>query len=101
MELSRSPPSREHIALDRASRSRLIFTAILLLFTVSAAAAGAGTGLQRDVVFPAYTPMAGNAERVRRLLSPLASRRMKEQLQRAHQALRGQSVDLAQETFAL
>ena len=84
-----------------ASKSRLVLTAILSLLGPMSAAADAPTGLQRDVVFTAYTPLAGNAERVRRLLSPLTARRMQQQLLRAHQVLRGQAVDLEQERFSL
>jgi len=89
------------IMRHRARKATLVSAAILSLLGPVAAAADAPTGLQRDMVFAAYTPLSGNAERVRRLLSPLTARRMQQQLLREHQVLRGQAVDLAQERFAL
>lgn len=65
------------------------------------AAAQAPAGLHDNVVFTAYTPLASNAERMRRLLSPLTAWRMQRQLQQAHQRLSEQAIDLAQERFTL
>lgn len=59
------------------------------------------TGLQEAVTFTAYTPLAGNAERMRRLLSPLTAWRLQQQLTRAHQRLGEQAIDLARERFTL
>lgn len=81
------------------SAARLLALAALAM--PFGAAGGAPTGLQRAVTFNAYTPLAGNAERMRRLLSPLTARRMQQQLQQAHQHLSEQSVDLEQERFVL
>jgi predicted esterase len=64
-------------------------------------AADAPSGLQHTVVFTAYTPLAGSAEQMRRLLSPLTTWRMRQQLLRDHQHLDEQAIDLAQERFVL
>lgn len=73
----------------------------LVLLTAPGAASPAAGGLQDNVVFTAYTQLAGNAERMRRLLSPLTAWRMQQQLRQAHQRLSEQAVDLTQERFAL
>lgn len=77
------------------------FALALVLSMAPCAAAQAPTGLQQGVTFTAYTPLAGNAERMRRLLSPLTTWRMQRQWQKAHQRLSEQAIDLAQERFAL
>jgi len=92
--------------LPDAARRRVQTVARLLpmlaLLTIPFAhAAGAPTGLQEDVTFAAYTPLAGNAERMRRLLSPLTAWRMQRALRQAHQQLGEQAIDLAQEHFTL
>jgi predicted esterase len=80
--------------------ARLLATIVLL--AISLACAGvAPTGLREDVIFTAYSPLAGNAERMRRLLSPLTARRIQRQLQKAHERLSEQAIDLAQERFTL
>ena len=73
----------------------------LALSMTPCAAAQAPVGLQDSVVFTGYTPLAGNAERMRRLLSPLTAWRMRRQLRQAHQRLSEQAIDLAQERFTL
>lgn len=78
-----------------------LLTAIVLLATPFAHAGVAPTGLHEDVTFTAYSPLAGNAERMRRLLSPLTAWRMQRQLQQAHERLSEQAIDLAQERFTL
>jgi predicted esterase len=72
-----------------------------LLLPLLAAAAGVPTGLQHDVVFDAYTPLAGNAERLRRLTGPLSAWHLQQRLQTTHQTLSEQSIDLRGERFAL
>jgi dienelactone hydrolase len=59
------------------------------------------TELQTDVVFGAYSPLAANAELLRRLLSPLAGAQVQESLARSGEKLVPQSVDLAAERFVL
>ncbi len=58
-------------------------------------------GLQSDVVFADYTPLAGAAEVTRRLMSPLNSLRVNRVLQRSGKTLRAQAIDLAHEKFAI
>jgi pimeloyl-ACP methyl ester carboxylesterase len=58
-------------------------------------------GLQREVVFDAYTPLAGNPELFRRLLSPLAAAMAQQKLAAGGQVLTGQSIDLAQERYVV
>lgn len=79
--------------------ARLLAGALLAI--PFAQAAEAPKGLQEGVTFTAYTPLAGNAERMHRLLSPLTAWRMQRQLQQAHQRLGEQSIDLARERFTL
>jgi len=57
--------------------------------------------LQRDVVFESYTPLAGSAELLRRLLSPLTAWRVQRALNDTHQVPRAQAIDLAHEKFVL
>jgi dienelactone hydrolase len=59
------------------------------------------TGMQRDVVFSDYSLLSSSAELAQRLLSPLKSARIRQQLARSGQALREQSIDLAHEHFAV
>src|SRR6185437_14118655 len=66
-----------------------------------AASASAPAGLQRNVVFAAYSPLAGSAELMRRLMSPLEAMRLQRQLVQQHQALREQSIDLRRERFVI
>ena len=61
----------------------------------------AATGLQHDVVFTEYTPLAASSEMVRRLLSPLAAAEVQGTLARSGSRLLEQGVDLAQERFVL
>jgi pimeloyl-ACP methyl ester carboxylesterase len=58
-----------------------------------------GTGLNRDVVFTDYTPLSGNAEIIRRMLSPLAAAQIPAALSRAGTRLSDQPVSLADEHF--
>jgi len=59
------------------------------------------SGLRDEVVFTEYTPLSGTAELVRRLASPLTALRLKQEAQRAGQALRGQPIDLAAERYSI
>ncbi len=76
---------------------------LLLLTAVCAAGAPADepTGLREDVVFSEYTPLAANAELVRRMLSPLAAAQVQATLAQSHEKLIEQSVDLSAEKFVL
>jgi len=57
--------------------------------------------LQSDVVFSAYSPLAANAELLRRLLSPLADAQVQQSLARSGEKLVTQSIELAAEHFVL
>lgn len=67
---------------------------------VAAGQAGASSG-PHEVVFGDYTPLAGNAELVRRLLSPLANIELRHRLTAAGDSLAGHPVDLGAERFML
>jgi dienelactone hydrolase len=58
-------------------------------------------GLHGDVVFSEYSPLAGNAELIRRLLSPLAAWQTREAIARNGAQMREQPINLAQEHFVL
>lgn len=56
-------------------------------------------GLQRNVIFSAYSPLSASMEVVRRSLSPLANVEITRATE--HAALRPQAVDLTQERFSV
>lgn len=56
-------------------------------------------GAAQQVVFTRYSPLFGNAEILRRLLSPLAQESVRESLARSHAALAPYAIDLAKERF--
>jgi predicted esterase len=58
-------------------------------------------GLQDDVVFTGTSPLSGNSELVRRLLSPLAAAHIRQELTRSGKTLGEQSIDPSQEKFVL
>ncbi|MDQ2972564.1 MAG: PHB depolymerase family esterase [Rhodanobacteraceae bacterium] len=57
------------------------------------------TGLQQNVTFDDYSPLSSGMELARRLLSPLSFQRLQHMLAAKHEAMRAQSIDLAQEKF--
>lgn len=59
------------------------------------------TGLQSDVVFSQYSPLSGNAELARRLLSPLTAAQLPRILARTGKVLRDQPINLSQEKFVV
>lgn len=63
-------------------------------------AAGAG-GLQAEVAFSEYSPLSGNSELLRRLMSPLAAAQIRRMLAASGKAMREQEIDLADEKFLL
>ena len=78
----------------------------LAAWLCTSAAAGAepeplAPGLHREVVFSEYSPLAGNAELIRRVLSPLAAWQTRESIARNGAQMREQPIDLAQEHFVL
>lgn len=60
----------------------------------------AAIGLQTDVVFTQYTPLASAEELVRRLTSPLTALQINQEAERAGRILRGQPIDLAKEHYS-
>ena len=81
--------------------ARLALLAALAAMPAAPANAQAPTGLQHEVVFSDYTPLAGNAELLRRMLSPLDEAQVQHTLNQQSEQLSAQSVDLAQERFVL
>jgi hypothetical protein len=71
--------------------------------TVAAAqdAPGAAAGLQSGVVFTETSPLSGNTEILRRMISPLAAAAAHRELVRSGKALSEQSIDPSKETFTV
>lgn len=63
--------------------------------------ASAGTGLQTEVQFSAYSPLSASAELLRRTFTPLDALQMRQALERSGRQLQPQSVDLSAERFTL
>lgn len=80
----------------------LLLGAWLLPWLAIAGSAGSPTsGLQRDMVFTDYSPLARSDALLPRLLSPLNALRVRRELAQSKQGLRQQPIDLAQERFAV
>ncbi|HEX4079476.1 MAG TPA: PHB depolymerase family esterase [Rhizomicrobium sp.] len=88
------------IADDSRFRRALLGAALACLAAGPALAQNAPTGTLSKATFTAYSPLSGNAEFARRLLSPLDYAQLLAKLPHGVQ-LGGQPVDLAQESFAL
>jgi hypothetical protein len=63
--------------------------------------AAAPTGMQKDIVFQDYSPLASDAELAERLFRPLLARRLLDKLAATGRQAGAQSVDLARERFSL
>jgi len=74
---------------------------IAALLAVCGPARAAPVGLQTDVTFTSYSPLSGNAELARRLLSPLTAAKIPQALARAGAGLSAQPIDLAGERFVV
>jgi hypothetical protein len=59
------------------------------------------TGMQRDVGFADYSPLASSTELMRRLVSPLTSLQMRRQSAQSGNSLRETPIDLAKEQFTV
>jgi pimeloyl-ACP methyl ester carboxylesterase len=57
--------------------------------------------LLKDVTFSEYSPLSRSTEIARRMMTPLASRRVRQLISVKGQALREQPIDLAQEKFSV
>ncbi len=84
--------------IGRSTLGKMLASAASVL--ALGAAAPAPTGVQHSVAFDAYTPLSGNAEITRRLLTPLTGAEIRK-LAAQGKALRDQPVDLSQERFEL
>ncbi len=80
---------------------------VILILGFAAAAGRAATpaegatGLQAEITFGDYSPLASSAELMRRLLSPLTAAQARRETARSGQPLREQPVDLAHEKFTV
>jgi dienelactone hydrolase len=84
------------------SRSHLGFGALsICLLAYAASAAETMAQVQHDVVFTEYSPLSGSLELARRMLTPLTFAQLEREAARRKVKLREQSVDLANEKFAL
>jgi hypothetical protein len=81
------------------ARTWLVAPAILMMPLAASAQESSDlvTGLQRKVIFSAYSPLSGSVELARRTLSPLANL----EVARAKARLRPQAIDLTQESFSI
>jgi dienelactone hydrolase len=59
------------------------------------------TGLQRDVIFTDYSPLAASTELMQRTMSPLRAERVRVELARSRKQMREQAIELVQERFAV
>lgn len=73
----------------------------LLRLTPALSQEAAPTGLQQNVVFDSITPVSGNSEILRRMVTPLAVAQMQATLARSEKVLQPQSIDLAAEKFVV
>jgi hypothetical protein len=87
-------------ALSRYCAFLTIRVAAICCTAAAALAQTAPPGRLSDVVFTAYSPLSGNVELARRLLTPLKDAQLQRMLANGVR-LRDQPVDLSQETFAL
>jgi pimeloyl-ACP methyl ester carboxylesterase len=73
----------------------------ICLFACRGNASDSAVTVQHDVVFADYSPLSGNLELARRMLSPLNFAQLEHEARRKNVKLREQPVDLANERFAL
>jgi pimeloyl-ACP methyl ester carboxylesterase len=86
----------------RHSPALSALAALLVAFLPAARAApGPAGALRADVVFDAVTPLSGNAQIVRRMLSPLAAAAIPGAAARLGKPLAEQPIDPRQERFAV
>ena len=90
-------------AMKRHRPPRLTVGALLAVACGAALqpAGAAPPGLQPQVVFDAYTPLAASGELLRRTLTPLDYLRVQQQLTRRGETLAARMVDLAAERFVV
>ncbi len=80
---------------------RVILVLASMLAIPASAQAQSGTGLQKQVIFDTYSPLARDTELIDRLFHPLLAEHLRSKLASAGLAVREQSIDLAQERFTL
>ena len=74
---------------------------LIFLTPASAQIPTSFTGLQRDVVFSDYSPLANSAQLLHRLLSPLNAVRVSQKLAHSAVTLRNEPIDLTKERFTV
>lgn len=79
----------------------LRYIGIILTCWIGCGAAQAPTGLQQNAVFDSTTPLSGNSEILRRMVTPLAVAQMQTMLAHAGKVLQAQSIDPAAEKFVV
>ncbi len=78
------------------------FTVMFLASAIAPLAhVDAGIGVQPGVTFESYSPFSRTNELMQRILTPLMSARLQEQLARSGQNVSEQSIDLSRERFAV
>jgi len=84
------------------ARSLLLLAAWTLPWLAVVDGAGVpASGLQREVVFTEYSPLARSDALLQRLLSPLNALRVRRELVQSKQGLREEPLDLARQRFSL
>ena len=79
----------------------LLSTGLSAMLTSPANTQTVTAGLKNVVVFTEYSALSTSTELVRRLFSPLSALRVNQEAARAGTTLRGQSIDLASESFSI
>ncbi|MGH8123553.1 MAG: hypothetical protein ACREPT_12370 [Rudaea sp.] len=74
---------------------RAILVLASMLAIPASAQAQSGTGLQKQVIFDTYSPLARDTELIDRLFHPLLAEHLRGKLASAGSAVREQSIDLA------
>ena len=87
----------------QSTTKRLLAIGVLAICPTAYAghAPDGAAAVQHDVVFTEYSPLSGSLELARRMLSPLTFAELERKAERKNVKLREQSVDLANEKFAV
>lgn len=80
---------------------RMMRLTVMLTLGFALRAAAAAVGQASEVRFTDYPALAGNAELVRRLMTPLAGEAVRRRLEKAGKSLDSRAVELGSERFAL
>lgn len=87
----------------QSTTKRLLAIGVLAICPAAYAtqAPDSASAVQHDIVFTEYSPLSGSLALARRMLSPLTFAQLEREAERKSVKLREQSVDLANEKFAL